>query len=117
MEAEDDCDDVEEHGPQIIYTSRTHSQLSQFVHEIKKTVYADAKCITLGSRKNLCVNDQVLKLSTLSSINDKCLDLQAGPESSKCPYISKDAKLLDNFADRSLAVMKDIEELVPKRII
>lgn len=96
-------------GPQIIYASRTHSQLSQFVHEIKKTIYADAKCVTLGSRKNLCINDHVLKLGNISHINDKCLDLQAS--TCKCPFLQKESNQMDDFADAAHAVMKDIEEL------
>lgn len=61
--------------PKIIYSSRTHSQIAQFLHEIKKTVYADLKCVTLGSRKNLCINDSVSKLKDMQ-INDKCIELQ-----------------------------------------
>ncbi|KAJ3252990.1 DEAD H (Asp-Glu-Ala-Asp His) box helicase 11 [Boothiomyces macroporosus] len=61
---------------QIIYTSRTHSQISQFVQEIKKTVYADMLVTSLGSRKNLCVNENVRNLTSISKINDRCTDLQ-----------------------------------------
>jgi chromosome transmission fidelity protein 1 len=81
------------------------------VHEIKKTVYADAKCVTIGSRKNLCCNDNVLKLQATSKINDKCIDLQSGPESSKCPFFTKDLTLLQDFADKSHALIRDIEDL------
>ena len=62
--------------PQIYYCSRTHSQLSQFVKEMKRTVYADARCVTLGSRKNLCVNENISSLGTESAIAEKCLELQ-----------------------------------------
>jgi chromosome transmission fidelity protein 1 len=47
--------------PQIFYASRTHSQLAQFVAEIRKTPYAGLRCVTLGSRKNLCVNSAVTR--------------------------------------------------------
>ncbi len=61
----------------IIYCSRTHSQLTQFVDEIQKTIYKDkVKVVPLASRKSLCVNDKVSKLSNDSYINDKCLDMQ-----------------------------------------
>lgn len=44
---------------QIFYCSRTHSQLSQFINEIKKTMhYKDLKLCSLGSRATLCVNDR-----------------------------------------------------------
>lgn len=35
----------------IYFCSRTHSQISQFIGELKKTVYSDtARVVTLGSR-------------------------------------------------------------------
>ena len=35
--------------PQIYYCSRTHSQISQFVSEIKKTKFKEIRCVTLGT--------------------------------------------------------------------
>ncbi len=45
-------------GPpiQIIYTSRTHSQLDQVKGELKNTPY-NPKCVTLASREHLCTHD------------------------------------------------------------
>ena len=64
---------------QILYCSRTHSQVSQFVMEMEKTAYQeDVRVISLSSRKNLCVNDDVLKLASDARINDRCLDMQKG---------------------------------------
>lgn len=34
------------------------------------------RAVSLGSRKNLCVNPSVSKLSSLARMNDKCKDLQ-----------------------------------------
>ncbi len=63
---------------QVIYASRTHSQTSQFVNEIKKTAFAAGiRCVTLGSRKSLCVNPSVVREGRSdASISDACLDLQ-----------------------------------------
>lgn len=62
--------------PQIIYCSRTHSQLAQFVHEIHRTVYRHrVRVVSLGSRINLCVNPQVRALGSALRMNDRCLDL------------------------------------------
>lgn len=47
----------EEVSPKIYFTSRTHSQLSQFVKEFKRTSFAsEINLVCLGSRKNLCIN-------------------------------------------------------------
>ena len=46
----------------IIYTARTHSQLSQVVKELKATAYRPNVCI-LGSRQQLCVHPKVSKKS------------------------------------------------------
>ena len=65
--------------PKIFYCSRTHSQLAQFVSEVKKATSGDpreVRCITLGSRSAMCINPSVRKLSTDAAISEKCLDLQ-----------------------------------------
>lgn len=47
--------------PTVIYTSRTHSQLTQAVQELKRSTYRHMKSIVIGSREQLCVNDEVLR--------------------------------------------------------
>lgn len=65
----------------IYYASRTHSQLSQFVHEVNKTIYAeDIYEVSLASRKNMCINKEVRKLGNVNKINEACLDLQKSGE-------------------------------------
>nr|XP_042703324.1 regulator of telomere elongation helicase 1 isoform X3 [Chrysemys picta bellii] len=44
--------------PKIIYASRTHSQLTQVISELKSTVYRPKMCV-LGSREQLCINPEV----------------------------------------------------------
>ncbi|KAJ8326671.1 ATP-dependent DNA helicase chl1 [Batrachochytrium dendrobatidis] len=105
---------------QIIYCARTHSQIAQFVNEIKKTAYGNIKCVTLGSRKNLCINQSVTRLQSLHRINDKCLDLQkaktSADKSSKssggCPYLTEDPVQMVTFDDTIHARIRDIEEIV-----
>lgn len=67
---------------QIYFTSRTHSQLSQFQNELRKTKFAETiRTIPLGSRQNLCINDKVrASCSAVDALNDKCLDLQKAGE-------------------------------------
>lgn len=51
---------VQRKRPQIIFCSRTHSQLSQFVGELHRTRFADSiLLIAVASRKALCVNQEV----------------------------------------------------------
>lgn len=47
--------------PTIIYASRTHSQLSQAMQELKKTEYRHMKAIIIGSREQMCIDEEVCK--------------------------------------------------------
>jgi chromosome transmission fidelity protein 1 len=123
-------------GPRIFYCSRTHSQLSQFANELRRVklppvieeespqsklesskgdLSEELKHLTLGSRKNLCINPHVNKLMSNTAINEKCLDLQkpGTPQNHKCPYIpSKDSELLvTQFRDHAISKIRDIEDL------
>jgi chromosome transmission fidelity protein 1 len=69
----------------VVVASRTHSQLSQFVGELRRTRFADAvAAVALGSRAQLCVNDEVLGTSekgggrapSTSTVAERCRDLQ-----------------------------------------
>ncbi|KAL4706903.1 hypothetical protein ACJJTC_012362 [Scirpophaga incertulas] len=61
----------------IYISSRTHSQLSQFVGEIKQTSFKDnTRVVTLASRQHYCINDSVSKLKNVNLINERCLDMQ-----------------------------------------
>ncbi|KAE8910585.1 ATP-dependent DNA helicase [Phytophthora fragariae] len=100
----------------IIYCSRTHSQISQFVREIRKTSFAErVRVVSLGSRKNLCTNPNVTKLSSDLRMTDKCLDMMQsgktknGKKVGKCPFYEKE--LLSHYKDYALAHVQDIEDL------
>ncbi|KAK9712077.1 ATP-dependent DNA helicase chl1 [Basidiobolus ranarum] len=100
----------------IIYCSRTHSQLSQFIHELKKTLFREeVKSVSLGSRKITCIYEPVQTLKNADRMNDLCLELQK-PETKaekKCPYLHKsDPVPMLDYKDRVLAAVQDIEELV-----
>jgi len=53
--------------PQIIYCSRTHSQLSQVQKELQATKY-NPRTVILGSRDHMCVHPEIgeLKVSHIS---------------------------------------------------
>ncbi|KAH0609297.1 uncharacterized protein H6S33_012783 [Morchella sextelata] len=115
----------------IFYCSRTHSQLTQFVNELRRVKFPpsfaqedtkaikleeeeEIKHIPLGSRKNLCINSKVTKLSNPTAINERCLELQrSGTQESRCQFLpEKDDKvLIRDFRDHTLAKIRDIEEL------
>ncbi|KAF2876577.1 helicase C-terminal domain-containing protein [Massariosphaeria phaeospora] len=118
----------------IFICSRTHSQLTQFSSELnrvkmppaindtsldendEKNIVEEVKHITLGSRKNLCINPKVNKLGKATTINERCLELQQPNISSdsKCPFIpTKESEaLVNDFRDHALAKIRDIEDLM-----
>ncbi|XP_078507813.1 regulator of telomere elongation helicase 1 [Lissotriton helveticus] len=49
--------------PKIIYASRTHSQLTQVIGELKNTLYRPKVCV-LGSREQMCIHPEVMKQET-----------------------------------------------------
>ena len=130
-EGEEDVDD----GVKIFFCSRTHSQLSQFAGELRRVTFPSSiptdldpeskddlskleervKHLSLGSRKNLCINPKVRDLENNTAINEKCLDLQQPGVAAdkKCKFIpSKDDKALAlEFRDHALATVKDIEDI------
>lgn len=60
----------------IIFASRTHSQLSQFVTELKKSPYKDeVSVVTIASRKALCINEEINKKEN-PVINEICLEMK-----------------------------------------
>lgn len=115
----------------IIYSSRTHSQLTQFVQEMRRVdlpavswmVENDVshvdkpvvKHIPLGSRKNLCINPKVSRLGSAPAINERCLELQQPntAQDHKCPFVpnKENETLVNDFKDHTLAKIRDIEEL------
>ncbi|XP_037306995.2 ATP-dependent DNA helicase DDX11 [Pungitius pungitius] len=128
--ADDDTDDelVEEHVNKIYYCSRTHSQLAQFVHEVQKSPFSkEISLVTLGSRQNLCINEEVRRLGSSQRINDRCMEMQKnkhgekphdeervkrkrGPAKSVCPY--NKASALQHMRDNVLGTVHDIEQML-----
>ncbi|XP_075561763.1 ATP-dependent DNA helicase DDX11 isoform X5 [Pelecanus crispus] len=126
---EDDDDLEEEHVTKIYYCSRTHSQLSQFVREVQKSPFGkDTRLVSLGSRQNLCVNEEVRRLGALQLINDRCMEMQKNKHGRKkksdeetegkkrrvsravCPFYSYEQ--MQFLRDEVLVEVKDIEQLV-----
>ncbi|KAH5734280.1 hypothetical protein HBI17_203830 [Parastagonospora nodorum] len=115
----------------IFFCSRTHSQLTQFTSELGRVkmppaitpddqdadvdrLVDDVKHLTLGSRKNLCINSKVSRLGNATAINERCVELQqATSAEGKCPHMpNKESEtLVNDFRDHALAKIRDIEDL------
>ncbi|CAL7940588.1 unnamed protein product [Xylocopa violacea] len=109
----------------IFFCSRTHSQLSQFIGELKKSPYSkNVSVVTLASRQNYCINKNVKKLKHLNLINECCLQLQRKKATVKdekdlkkkkiatsCPFMPGTQNLL---IGEVLAEIQDVEEIVQK---
>lgn len=128
-----DEDSVASEEIKIFFCSRTHSQLTQFVHEVRKVSLPAApwlegteaineptgqvlvKHLPLGSRKNLCINKKVAKSGNVAAINERCLELQRSetPKEQKCEFFpsKEDEILIYGFRDLGLAKVRDIEDL------
>ena len=87
--------------PKIYYTSRTHSQLSNAIKELKKTSYLPRNSI-LSSRDNMCVNS-VVKCFKGNILNIKCKEARM---KKLCKFFYGSERLLVSSYDNV-----DIEEL------
>lgn len=92
--------------PKIIYASRTHSQLSQAIQELKNTSYRYNEChygsiilssllrprvSIIGSREQLCIHSDVMKKESNAEKVHAC---RAKVQSKTCGYYSNlDSKL------------------------
>ncbi|XP_071964337.1 regulator of telomere elongation helicase 1-like isoform X2 [Antedon mediterranea] len=92
--------------PKIIYASRTHSQLSQVIQELKHTSYRPKVCV-LGSREQMCIHPQVMKQESNTAKVHMC---RAKVTSRTCFYYNniENKKADKDFNDSIL----DIEDLV-----
>lgn len=107
----------------IFFTSRTHSQLSQFAQQLRLTSFETSlvklpertKFLPLGSRKQLCINSKVAKLNSVTAINDACKDLQKKKDK-KCEFYPQELNALSSglvkqFVDYTYTKIQDIEDL------
>lgn len=101
---------VESNKTQIIFCSRTHSQLSQIVRELSRTVYKDkVTSVSLGSRKQLCVHPLVSRYSSINRMNEACRKLN---QKKSCKFNDPDdIKTQRTFRKASISKVLDIEDL------
>ncbi|KAK3319579.1 helicase C-terminal domain-containing protein [Cercophora scortea] len=131
-----DEEGVVEDEIKIYYTSRTHSQLTQFIAELRRPAFPPSippalvspnqaeegdnkpdaeivKQVPLSSRQKLCINPSVSRLGSLSAINDRCTELQQSKSNQKCSFMpnAENLKQTHQFRDTVLARLPDIEDM------
>jgi chromosome transmission fidelity protein 1 len=121
-------EETEKDETKIIFCSRTHSQLTQFINELRlvepprslpvhdsKAPREIVKHVPLGSRKNLCINQKVSSLGSAATINERCLELQkpGTAKEHKCKFLpQKGSKsTVEDFRNHALVRIRDIEDL------
>ncbi|KZC13018.1 ATP-dependent RNA helicase CHL1, partial [Dufourea novaeangliae] len=123
-EGEEEEEEIYE-NTKIFFCSRTHSQLSQFIGELKKSPYSKlVSVITLASRQNYCINTNIRRLKHLNLMNEHCLQLQKKKTTTKeekdlkrkkigtsCPFMPGDQDLL---IGETLTQIQDVEEIAQK---
>ncbi|KAG7758995.1 hypothetical protein KL911_000132 [Ogataea haglerorum] len=121
-ERNDKATKINQCDSKIFFSSRTHSQLSQFGQQLRlthfpsslETVDEKTKYLALGSRKQLCINEQVSSLKDVQQINEACLELQRKKDGGKgCSYMPRPETddLTTQFRDLTFSEIRDIEEL------
>ncbi|KAK0150548.1 Regulator of telomere elongation helicase 1 [Merluccius polli] len=92
--------------PKIIYASRTHSQLSQVINELKNTSYRPKVCV-LGSREQMCIHPEVMRQESNHVKVHMC---KAKVASRSCVFYNN---LEEKSTDKELVnTIMDVEDLV-----
>lgn len=94
--------------PKIIYASRTHSQLTQAMQELKRTSYSYMRAVVLGSRDQLCIHPEVMR--ELGNAN-KVQMCRLRVQTRTCSFHSRVESRKDDPDFRGPSIM-DIEDLV-----
>ncbi|CAG9326579.1 unnamed protein product [Blepharisma stoltei] len=99
--------------PRILYTSRTHSQLDQFIGEIKRTKWGHGddkiRVIRIGSRNHLCINEHLSKYKKSGAINYKCKEL-IDPDNTRSECVWHQGQ--NKVSEFALSNVSDIEDLI-----
>ncbi|XP_021188467.3 regulator of telomere elongation helicase 1 homolog [Helicoverpa armigera] len=94
--------------PKIIYSSRTHSQLTQAMQELKRSSYKHVKATVLGSRDQMCIHPEVSKETNNMNKVHMC---QLKVKSRTCYFYNNVESKKEDRAVRGDEIL-DIEDLV-----
>ncbi|XP_047450348.1 Fanconi anemia group J protein [Mugil cephalus] len=114
--AKGDSKDKEKDGnrnvPKIFFGTRTHKQITQITHELKRTVYSGVPMTILSSRDHTCVNPEV---APHSSRNERCKELLDAKDGRSCRFYHGVQRMRDQGTLQRVHGLNeawDIEELV-----
>ncbi|XP_072313224.1 Fanconi anemia group J protein [Eucyclogobius newberryi] len=111
------CNSVEEASikrpkiPKIFFGTRTHKQITQITHELKRTQYSSVPMTILSSRDHSCVHPEV---APHANRNERCKDLREGKDG-HCRFYHNVQRMRDQWTlqrTHGLNQAWDIEELV-----
>lgn len=108
-----------ENSTKIYFSSRTHSQLSQFSGQLSLTEFESSlgdltertKYLPMGSRKQLCVHPRISKMNNLESINDACSDLNKNGINCEFLCNSRQETIQRQFNEYSHTKIHDVQDL------
>ncbi|GAB0096775.1 Regulator of telomere elongation helicase 1 homolog [Sergentomyia squamirostris] len=97
-----------ENVPRLIYASRTHTQISQAMQELKRSGYSHVKAVVLGSRNQMCIHPDISKETNLSAQINLC---KHAVKRKQCTFYNNVERRKDHEEFSRNGVM-DIEDLV-----
>ncbi|KAK2847523.1 hypothetical protein Q5P01_010522 [Channa striata] len=98
--------------PKIYFGTRTHKQITQIAHELKRTVYSRVPMTILSSRDHTCVNPEVMPHSNR---NERCKDLLDAKDGKSCRFYHGVQRMRDQCTLQQVHGLNqawDIEDLV-----
>ncbi|XP_051254031.1 Fanconi anemia group J protein [Dicentrarchus labrax] len=98
--------------PKIFFGTRTHKQITQIAHELKRTVYSGVPMSILSSRDHTCVNPEV---APHFNRNERCKELLEGKDGRSCRYYHGVQRMRDQYTLQHVHGLNkawDIEDLV-----
>ncbi|XP_072099358.1 Fanconi anemia group J protein [Mobula birostris] len=103
---------VKSQVPKIFFGTRTHKQITQVTHELRRTAYSYVRMTILSSRDHTCVHPEI---SNSYNRNEKCKELLEGKNGKSCRYYHGVHKMKEQSSLQGvhgLRVAWDIEELM-----
>ncbi|XP_056905680.1 Fanconi anemia group J protein isoform X1 [Takifugu flavidus] len=98
--------------PKIFFGTRTHKQITQVAHELRRTVYSKVPMTILSSRDHTCVNPEV---APHSKRNELCKERLEAKDGRSCRYYHGVQKMGEQYLLQQVHGVSeawDIEDLV-----